>query len=70
MKEVALKTLEKSQKHNAVGDAVISTVDFITSLKDTVGGMLGAYPPASFAWAGICVTLPVSLTVLLVPYSA
>jgi hypothetical protein len=58
-REVAQSYIEAMKKHAGNNGIVSSAVQFVLKTKDVVGSALSLYPPASMAWAGILVILPV-----------
>ncbi|KAJ6028169.1 hypothetical protein N7540_003745 [Penicillium herquei] len=59
MRKATQLGLARSKRHNKVNLGVSETVQFITAIQGVIGTMLSAYPPASLAWSGICLILPV-----------
>lgn len=59
MKSIALKSIEKTSRHEDLKDGVIQIVTFVTKLRSAVGATLTPCPPAAMAWSGICAVLPV-----------
>jgi hypothetical protein len=59
MKSIALKSIERTSRHEGLKDGVVQTVTFVTKLSSAVGAMLTPNPPAAMAWSGICAVLPV-----------
>lgn len=62
-RQVANSYAEAAKKHAANSGIVSAAVQFVLRTKDIVSTALSASPPASLAWAGVClVLLPVSAT--------
>jgi hypothetical protein len=58
------KSLQKAQSKPKVESAAGSTIELIDFARETVGALLGLYPPAALAWSGFCTLTPVNQTSL------
>ncbi|KAJ5958912.1 uncharacterized protein N7479_006062 [Penicillium vulpinum] len=59
MRRVTQLALTRAERNANVNLAVSEALRVITAIQGVVGTMLSAYSPASLAWSGICVILPV-----------
>ncbi|KAK4456718.1 hypothetical protein QBC42DRAFT_190347 [Cladorrhinum samala] len=59
-RKVAEEYSTSTDRYSMAQGVVSSAVDFINKIKELVGSLLHASPPASLAWAGVCtVILPI-----------
>jgi hypothetical protein len=64
MERIARMALDKAKKFECVENASAKAVEFLGRVQDIVAKSLVAYPPASIAWTGICILLPVCIVLL------
>lgn len=64
LSEMLQSVLEKYQEEKWWKTAAEGAEDVISKIGTGVGTALAAYPPAAFAWSGICLAVPVSLASL------
>lgn len=60
LSEMLQPVLEKYQKEEWWKTAAEGANEVISQIGNAVGTALAAYPPAAFAWSGICIAVPVS----------